>query len=60
MHALQPMQIDLSKSTIPSERRNIARVGQATVQGALAHWLHRVTWKTRRTCGNRPTSADLT
>jgi hypothetical protein len=43
MHALQPMQIDLSKSTIPSARLNIAAVGQAVTQGACAHWLQRVT-----------------
>jgi hypothetical protein len=34
MHALQPMQIDLSKSTIPSARLNIAAVGHAVTQGA--------------------------
>ncbi len=43
MQALQPMQIDLSKSTMPSGRRNIALVGQAAVQGASSHWLQRVT-----------------
>jgi hypothetical protein len=36
MHALQPMQADLSKSTIPSGRRNIAAVGQAATHGASA------------------------
>ena len=60
MHALQPMQTDLSKSTIPSGRRYIACVGQAVVHGASAHWLHLVTWKARRTCGKTPTSTDLT
>jgi hypothetical protein len=34
MQALQPIQIDLSKSTIPSVRLNIAVVGQAATQGA--------------------------
>ena len=60
MHALQPMQIDLSKSTMPSSRRNIAWVGQALTHGASAHWLQRVTWKARRACGNTPTLTDLT
>ena len=60
MHALQPMQTDLSKSTMPSSRRNIASVGQAATHGASAHWLQRVTWNARRACGNTPTSTDLT
>ena len=60
MHALQPMHADLSKSTIPSSRRNMACVGHAATQGASLHWLHLVTWKVRRTSGNAPTSADLT
>ena len=60
MHALQPMQIDLSKSTIPSGRRNMACVGQAVVQGASSHWLQRVTWYARRAAGNVPTSAYFT
>src|SRR5581483_12362077 len=60
MHALQPTQISLSKSTIPSGRRYIACVGQAATQGASAHWLHLVTWNARRTWGNVPTSADFT
>ena len=38
MHALQPMQMLLSKSTMPSSRRNMARVGQAATHGASAHW----------------------
>jgi hypothetical protein len=37
MQALQPMQIDLSKSTMPSDRLNIAAVGQAVTHGACAH-----------------------
>jgi hypothetical protein len=37
MHALQPVQIDLSKSTMPSGRRHIARFGQAVVHGVSAH-----------------------
>ena len=60
MQALQPMQADLSKSTMPSSRRNIASVGQAVTHGASAHWLQRVTWKARLTCGNSPMSTDLT
>src|SRR6185503_8963639 len=34
MHALQPIQMDLSKSTIPSARLNIAVVGHAVTHGA--------------------------
>ncbi len=60
MQALHPMQTDLSKSTIPSERTYIALVGQAVAQGAVSHWLQRVTWKARRACGKMPTSTDLT
>ena len=60
MHALQPMQIVLSKSTIPSSRRYIAPVGHAATQGASAHWLQRVTWNARLACGKTPTSTDLT
>src|SRR5579863_4440230 len=37
IQALQPMQIDLSKSTIPSGRRYIAVVGHAATQGASSH-----------------------
>src|ERR1043166_3183698 len=37
MHALQPIQIDLSKSTMPSARLNIAVVGHAVAHGACAH-----------------------
>ena len=43
MQALQPMQIVLSKSTIPSWRRYIACVGHAVTHGASVHWLQRVT-----------------
>lgn len=60
MHALQPMQMDLSKSTIPSGRWNIAAVGQASTHGASSHWLHRVTWYARRTSGKMPMSTYLT
>jgi hypothetical protein len=60
MHALQPMQTVLSKSTIPSSRRNIAPVGHAATHGASAHWLQRVTWNARRAWGKMPTSTDLT
>ena len=60
MQALHPMQTDLSKSTMPSSRRYMASVGQAATHGASAHWLHLVTWNTRRACGNTPTSTDLT
>jgi hypothetical protein len=45
MHALQPMQREGSKSTIPSLRRYIAATGQTATQGGLSQWLQRVTWK---------------
>ena len=51
MQALQPMHASLSKSTIPSGRRNMADVGQAVVHGATSHWLQRVTWNARRVRG---------
>src|SRR6266850_4768235 len=57
MQALQPMQIDLSKSTMPSGRWYIAAVGHACVHGGSSHWLQRVTWNARRTFGKAPTSA---
>ena len=60
MHALHPMQAALSKSTMPSGRTYIAAVGQAATHGASSHWLHLVTWKARRACGNVPTSTFLT
>src|SRR5580692_6109062 len=60
MHALQPMQISLSKSTMPSSRRYMAWVGHAATHGASSHWLHLVTWNARRTSGNSPTSTDFT
>ncbi len=60
IHALQPMHAALSKSTIPSGRRNIADVGHAVTHGASSHSLQRVTWNARRTRGNAPTSTDLT
>ena len=60
MHALQPMQMDLSKSTIPSGRLCMAAVGQARTHGGSSHWLQRVTWKARRAMGNFPTSTYFT
>jgi len=60
MQALQPMQIRLSKSTMPSGRWYMAEVGHAATQGASSHWLQRVTWKARRAWGNVPTSTYFT
>jgi len=37
MHALQPIQESLLKSTIPSGRVNMADVGQAATHGASLH-----------------------
>src|SRR5262245_4366873 len=60
MHALQPMQTSLSRSTMPSARLCRATTGQIVTHGALVHWLQRSTAKWRRTCGNVPTSVYLT
>ena len=60
MHALQPMQLDASNSTIPSARWYIAVTGQMRTQGGLAQWLQRVTWKWRVTSGYAPVSTYLT
>jgi hypothetical protein len=60
MHALQPMQREGSKSTIPSLRRYIAATGQTATQGGLSQWLQRVTWKHRRVLGNSPLSTHRT
>jgi hypothetical protein len=45
---------------MPSGRWNIAATGQIRTQGGFAQWLHRVTWKLRRTSGNRPVSVYFT
>jgi hypothetical protein len=60
MQALQPMQMLLSKSTIPSALRYMAAVGHAVTQGGWSHWLQRVTWKARRASGKTPTSTYFT
>src|SRR5699024_12625859 len=60
IQALQPIQISLLKSTMPSPRVCMAPVGQAVVHGESTHWLQRVTWKARRASGNTPTSTDFT
>jgi hypothetical protein len=60
MHALQPMHRVLLKSTRPSARWYMARVGQAATQGGSPHWLQRVTWKARRASGKTPTSTYFT
>jgi hypothetical protein len=49
-----------SNSTIPSRRWYMAWVGQMATQGGLAQWLHRVTWKWRRTSGKAPVSTVFT
>ena len=57
---MQPMQRDVSKSTIPSGRRNIAVVGQTSTHGGSAQWLQRRTANWRRVCGKVPVSTYLT
>src|SRR3989337_3334686 len=60
MQALQPMQREVSKSTIPSARLNIAVVGQTFTHGASAQWLQRRTATSRRVSGKVPRSTYLT
>ena len=45
---------------MPSGRWYMAAVGQAATHGASSHWLQRVTWNARRTCGKVPTSTYFT
>ena len=51
MQDLQPMQSELSKSTMPSSRLNSAWVGQIVTQGASVQWLHRMTPMSRCVSG---------
>src|SRR6187399_941044 len=60
MHDLQPMQISLSKSTMPSSRLNSELVGQISTHGASVQWLQRMTPKARVESGNVPESTYLT
>ena len=60
MHALQPMQALLSKSTMPSSRLNSASVGQICTHGASVQWLQRMTPKSRLVSGNCPESTYFT
>jgi len=57
---LQPMQMLVSKSTMPSERLNKADVGQIVTQGASVQWLHRIIEKDRSVSGHFPLSTYLT
>ena len=60
MHALQPIHLPASKSTIPSSRMNKAVTGQMGTQGASEQWLHRMTLKARCVLGKPPFSMYLT
>jgi len=60
MHDLQPMQISLSKSTMPSSRLNSELVGQISTHGASVQWLQRITPKSRVESGKVPESTYLT
>jgi len=60
MQDLQPIQRFLSKSTMPSSRKNKASTGQISTQGASVQWLQRITEKSRRVCGNSPFSTCFT
>jgi hypothetical protein len=60
MHDLHPMQREVSKSTMPSERMKRARVGHIPTQGASTQWLHRMTLKYRLVSGHEPFSTYLT
>lgn len=60
MQLLQPIQRLVSKSTIPSGRRNRAPVGQMLTQGASEQWLHRITENDRLVSGQVPDSMYFT
>jgi hypothetical protein len=60
MQLLQPMQLAVSKSTIPSVLRKSAPVGQIETQGASEQWLQRITEKNRLVSGQVPFSMYLT
>jgi hypothetical protein len=60
MHDLQPIQLLVSKSTIPSDRLNRADVGQIDTHGASEQWLHRMIEKERSAWGHVPLSTYLT
>src|SRR6185436_1371529 len=60
MHARQPMQMSLSRSTIASLRLWSALTGQMSTHGAASQWLQRSTVKCRLTAGNVPLSTYLT
>src|SRR5436190_8868277 len=60
MQDLHPIQISLSKSTMPSSRVNSELVGQIYTQGASVQWLQRMTPKSRVESGKVPESTYLT
>ncbi len=60
MQDLHPMQLSLSKSTMPSSRLISACVGQILTHGASVQWLQRITAKSRVESGNVPESTYLT
>jgi hypothetical protein len=60
MHDLHPMQMLVSKSTIPSERLWSEDVGQIVTHGASVHWLHRMIEKERMVLGHVPCSTYFT
>jgi hypothetical protein len=45
---------------MPSSRKNSASTGHISTQGASVQWLHRITEKSRRVCGNSPFSTCFT
>jgi hypothetical protein len=60
MQDLHPIQMDVSKSTIPSERLWSADVGQIATHGASVQWLHRMIENDRMVSGHVPFSTYFT
>jgi hypothetical protein len=60
MQDLQPMQMLVSKSTMPSDRLCSADVGQIATHGASVQWLQRMTENERMVSGHVPCSTYFT
>jgi hypothetical protein len=60
MQALHPIQLLVSKSTMPSDRLNKAEVGQIATHGASEQWLHRMMENERSALGHVPLSTYFT
>jgi hypothetical protein len=60
MHDLHPMQMLVSKSTMPSDRLWSAEVGHIVTQGASEQWLQRMMENERMVSGHVPCSTYFT